>query len=706
MSPTAKSRSQRNIGDRYRELLLARGQLEQIIDDPKLNPFPDEPDAEVAIDKLRQAVRFEARGANAFRITYTDSRSRPREARHREAHEAAAGQGRGRCATSKRQATVDFATQQKETASTELRKREQALAEFLAKHPEFAQDANRQPRAPRCARSATPQADRSTGQHAALRARAPARSASRRGSMRRPTRRRSASPRRRRPRRSPPRRTSARRSASSRPRNRELEEALLEVHRQAPDRDQRAGSRRRGAAAAAPRAGGRAARCRDRRRAGHARGSRRSSRRSCRQLENQIADEQKRSAQGRRRRRPTPAPTGSSQLETEHADLRRAVNEERERVEALADERVPRADRCEPEARRDRRPALASSTRRSSPVKPSRPRQDDLPARRHGAVPRRSACALAVGLAVIDDRLYRRADLDQLGIARARRDPAGRSREDQACKPPQEGKPRDETHRPDDSAMSRRSSAGVARRAAAARDAADDRRSTTRATARSSTGPASTVRGVACARDGAVLFGKPTASMPRQPAQRSSPAGPPPEIGLTQHHAAPTSRPIRASSLAERSGLRARRRVPRAAPSPARGRSPAGRHRVEPAARRWQDHDRAQPRARARRVRPREGPARRDARPPPAARDRVPLVPPWCFAEQLAAHRHQPMLPWSLIEIPQLWLHVARDQPADREDAAARRAGVRDRDGAPAHRRLRPHRRSMRRRCSARPTST
>src|SRR5687767_6350402 len=64
---------QRNIGDRYRELVLARGQLAQIINDKKLNPFPDEPDVETAIDKLRQAVRFEARGANAFRITFTDS---------------------------------------------------------------------------------------------------------------------------------------------------------------------------------------------------------------------------------------------------------------------------------------------------------------------------------------------------------------------------------------------------------------------------------------------------------------------------------------------------------------------------------------------------------------------------------------------------------------------------------------------------------
>lgn len=39
------------------------------------------------------------------------------------------------------------------------------------------------------------------------------------------------------------------------------------------------------------------------------------------------------------------------------------------------------------------------------------------------------------------------------------------------------------------------------------------------------------------------------------------------------------------------------------------------------------------------------------------------VVPPWCFAEQLVAHRNQPMLPWSLVEIPQLWLHVAALHP-------------------------------------------
>src|SRR5689334_19039732 len=34
--------AQRNIGDRYRELLLTRRQLDQIIVDPALDPFPQE----------------------------------------------------------------------------------------------------------------------------------------------------------------------------------------------------------------------------------------------------------------------------------------------------------------------------------------------------------------------------------------------------------------------------------------------------------------------------------------------------------------------------------------------------------------------------------------------------------------------------------------------------------------------------------------
>lgn len=39
------------------------------------------------------------------------------------------------------------------------------------------------------------------------------------------------------------------------------------------------------------------------------------------------------------------------------------------------------------------------------------------------------------------------------------------------------------------------------------------------------------------------------------------------------------------------------------------------------------------------------------------------LTPPWCFAEQLSTHRQQPLLPWSAVNLPELFLHVAAMNP-------------------------------------------
>jgi Mrp family chromosome partitioning ATPase len=39
------------------------------------------------------------------------------------------------------------------------------------------------------------------------------------------------------------------------------------------------------------------------------------------------------------------------------------------------------------------------------------------------------------------------------------------------------------------------------------------------------------------------------------------------------------------------------------------------------------------------------------------------FVPPWCFAEQLEAHREQPLLPWTVVDMPAQWLHVAAINP-------------------------------------------
>lgn len=38
-------------------------------------------------------------------------------------------------------------------------------------------------------------------------------------------------------------------------------------------------------------------------------------------------------------------------------------------------------------------------------------------------------------------------------------------------------------------------------------------------------------------------------------------------------------------------------------------------------------------------------------------------VPPWCFAEQLQAHRNQPFSPWRFVDIKQIGLHVAAIDP-------------------------------------------
>jgi uncharacterized protein involved in exopolysaccharide biosynthesis len=140
LTPNREEMVQRNIGDKYRELLLARAQLAQIIEDPKLNPFP-KLDPDLAIDDLRTQIKLEGRGGNAFRIVYTDAdpdrakavtekltkmlQEKDEELRNNQARE-----------------TVEFATKQKESAELELKKRRSALAQFLSDHPEFAVDPN------------------------------------------------------------------------------------------------------------------------------------------------------------------------------------------------------------------------------------------------------------------------------------------------------------------------------------------------------------------------------------------------------------------------------------------------------------------------------------------------------------------------------------------------------------------------------------
>lgn len=101
-------------------------------------------------------------------------------------------------------------------------------------------------------------------------------------------------------------------------------------------------------------------------------------------------------------------------LESEHSELRRAVAEQRERVQSLADSAF-RAQINANEKLAEQGGRLAIIDPAFKPVRPTGPGKTIFLAA--GMILFLTlGLSLAVGLAVIDDRLYRRSDLERLGV--------------------------------------------------------------------------------------------------------------------------------------------------------------------------------------------------------------------------------------------------------------------------------------------------
>ncbi|HET7504853.1 MAG TPA: hypothetical protein VFK02_27710 [Kofleriaceae bacterium] len=407
LSPNREEVAQRNIGDRYREILLARNQLVQIVNDPTLDPFPNEPDPEIKIDKLRQAVRFASRGTMAFRIEYTDSDAD--RARRVTAKLTKLLQEKDEALRNEQAAeTVAFVTEQKEAAAAELKKREQALNEFLAKNPAFVSDS--------AAGASEGASIRAANTHTA--APAPRMSIKER-QLQRIVARLEAPPN------APPVvvptapsperqaaeaavREAQRELASAK---RELEEALTKFTDQHPsaikaqERVAAAQQRLRQAEAAVPPEAEvvvRPATAEDRAQLEKER----------KQLEGEIRDEQSRN--GKVPEKPDTTTKRVVQLETENSELRRAVGEQRERVASLA-ESVFRAQIDANQKLAEQGGRLSIVDPAFKPVRPSGPGKTIF--LMAGMILFVAlGLSLAVALAVIDDRLYRRVDLEQLGI--------------------------------------------------------------------------------------------------------------------------------------------------------------------------------------------------------------------------------------------------------------------------------------------------
>jgi uncharacterized protein involved in exopolysaccharide biosynthesis len=408
VSPNREEVAQRNIGDRYREILLARNQLIQIINDSSLDPFPQERDPELKIDKLRQAVHFGARGAMAFRIEYTDSDA-DRARRVTEKLTKLLQEKDESLRNEQASETVAFVTEQKEAASAELEKRETALNEFLAKNPAFVSDSNAG--ASEGAQIRASRVTKATG--------APRMSVKER-QLQRIIARLEASPNA-----APvvvaspptPERIAAENQVREAQREvqaaqRELEDALTKFTEQHPtamkakERLAAAQQRLRQAQAAVPPEVEnvvRPATAEDRAQLEKERA----------QLEKEIRDEESRS--GRVTETQDNTTKRVVQLESENSTLRRAVTEQRERVQSLADS-VFRATIDANQKLAEQGGRLSIVDPAFKPVRPSGPGKTIF--LMAGMVLFVTlGLSLAVALAVIDDRLYRRVDLEQLGVA-------------------------------------------------------------------------------------------------------------------------------------------------------------------------------------------------------------------------------------------------------------------------------------------------
>jgi uncharacterized protein involved in exopolysaccharide biosynthesis len=420
LTPGREEIAQRNIAEKYGELLVSRPSLAPILGDPKTDPFPDEPDLEMKLDKFRQSVKIEPRGGTSFRINYTDGDPERAKLVVEKLTKSLQEKDESlRNETARR--TVEFVTAQKEAASKDLRTHELALAEFLAKHPEFAQETQpgqSEGASIRAVRDAKSKVVTPTGnprlyaferQRQRIKARldAPADGTAVRVQQ-------------------PP---SAERIAAEavvaeaqrevNNANRELESALAKFTEQHPTvqaaqgRVSAAMTRLRQAQAAIPPDADTVV-------APASPDDRKKLQAEMQRLESQIADLQRGATGPVNNAGSGSAGADSStswivKLETEHADLRRRVKEQRERTNSLADSAF--------RAQIDASQKLAEAGGRLTVVDPAfKPVRPSGPGKTIFMIAGMVlflalGFALAIGFAVIDDRLYRRTDLDQLDIA-------------------------------------------------------------------------------------------------------------------------------------------------------------------------------------------------------------------------------------------------------------------------------------------------
>lgn len=128
------------LGLRLKEMVLSRTRLEQIIKDDHLYPAIVEEHGMIdAVDEMRKHIAFAVKDGDTFGLSFEgDDPKRVQQVTARLADALIAENSR----THEEQAEVtkDFLDRERARIEGELKEKETALAQFLAKHPEFARE--------------------------------------------------------------------------------------------------------------------------------------------------------------------------------------------------------------------------------------------------------------------------------------------------------------------------------------------------------------------------------------------------------------------------------------------------------------------------------------------------------------------------------------------------------------------------------------
>ena len=128
------------LGLRLKEMVLSRTRLEQIIKEAKLYPaLVDERGMIDAVDEMRKHIAFRVQDGDTFGLSFEGPEPETVQAVTAKLADALLAEN-SRTNSEQAEVTKEFLDKEKDRLEKELKEKETLLAQFLAKHPEFARE--------------------------------------------------------------------------------------------------------------------------------------------------------------------------------------------------------------------------------------------------------------------------------------------------------------------------------------------------------------------------------------------------------------------------------------------------------------------------------------------------------------------------------------------------------------------------------------